>query len=76
MVRERTRRHADPKPKSIWDKPRIKRILAQPVGSPIELTREEALAIVREGAGSMPHLPDGAVYTREARKFSSRLIER
>ena len=29
------------------DTPRMKQILAQPVGTPVELTREEALAILQ-----------------------------
>jgi hypothetical protein len=54
MVREkRARRHAKG---SIWDTPRIQKMLAEPVGAPIELTREEALAIVRG------HLESGASY--------------
>jgi hypothetical protein len=69
MVREkRGRQQASPQASgSIWDTPRIKKILAEPVGTPIELTREEAMAIARDSAGSMPYLPDGADYVNKVR---------
>ena len=49
MVREqRSRRpHAKPKTESIYDSPRIKKMLAEPFGAPIDLTREEARAIIQ-----------------------------
>lgn len=49
MVRERRARRPLPKPgpKSIYDTPRIKKMLGEPFGAPIDLTREEALAIVQ-----------------------------
>jgi len=49
MVRERRGRRPHPKLKteSIYDSPRIKKMLAEPFGSPIDLTREEALAIIQ-----------------------------
>jgi hypothetical protein len=59
MVRERRaakpeteRRSRKREPGSIWDTPRLKEILAEPVGAPIELTREEALAIIEEHLAS------------------------
>ncbi len=49
MVRERRGRRPQPKPvpKSIYDTPRIKKMLAEPFGAPIDLTREEALDIIQ-----------------------------
>jgi hypothetical protein len=56
MVRER--RTARPKAEkarrtrakagSIWETPHLKEILSQPVGTSMELTRDEALAIVKD----------------------------
>jgi hypothetical protein len=65
MVRETSRSRA--KAGSIWETPRIKKMLAEPAGTPMDLTREEALAIVRDSAGSMPYLPDGREYVRKVR---------
>jgi hypothetical protein len=54
MVRERRARRTKPEPKhranagSIWGTPHLKEILSQPVGTPMELTKEEATAILRE----------------------------
>lgn len=56
MVREQRARRPQPtrKPKqptpagSIWETPRMREILSQPVGTPIDFTRDEALAIVRD----------------------------
>jgi len=31
---------------SIWETPHLKQILSEPVGTPMELTREEAMAIL------------------------------
>jgi hypothetical protein len=65
MVREkRGQRRSET---SIWETPRIKKMLAQPVGTPMDLTREEALAIVSDSAGSMPDLPEGKDYVRRVR---------
>jgi len=48
MVRERRARRPQPEPKdtSILDTPRLKKILSQPIGTPIELTRDEAMAVI------------------------------
>lgn len=49
MVRERRGRrpHPETKTESIYDSPRIKKMLAEPFGAPMDLTREEALAIIQ-----------------------------
>ena len=75
MVRERRGRRPDPKPnqkrkpkaESIYDSPRIKKMLAEPFGSPIDLTREEALAIVQH------HLDNPRPY--DAKEADRRLRE-
>jgi hypothetical protein len=45
---------------SIWDTPKFKRLLSQPIGSPIDLTKEEADEIIRLAAGRRPDLPSGS----------------
>lgn len=49
MVREKRARrpHPETKTASIYDSPRIKKMLAEPFGAPMDLTREEALAIIQ-----------------------------
>jgi hypothetical protein len=44
---------------------KLNAILAEPVGSPVQLTREEAIAIVQAGIGGRPDLPRGAEYVRQ-----------
>jgi hypothetical protein len=51
--------------------PQILEILQQPVGTPVNLTREQALAIVRAGIGGRPDLPSGKEYVRRVRKAGS-----
>lgn len=48
---------------------KVKRILDEPVGTPIQLTREEAIAIVEAGRGGRPDLPSGADYVRRMGKI-------
>jgi len=61
MVRERRGRrpHPKPGPESVYDTPRIKKMLREPFGAPIDLTREEALAIVQY------HLDNPRPYDKE-----------
>jgi hypothetical protein len=75
MVREKkARRHAKG---SIWDTPRIKKILAEPVGAPIDLTPEEALAIARASFGrGKGRWPDGAEYVKQVRSVWRGLLKR
>jgi hypothetical protein len=47
---------------------KVKRILAEPVGTPIQLTREEAIAIVEAGRGGRRDLPSGEEYVRKVSK--------
>jgi hypothetical protein len=65
------------KPGSIWDTPHIKEILAQPVGSPMDLTPEEARAIIREGPLETPRpMRDGAKEVRKIRRWSGAILVR
>jgi len=61
---------------SIWNKPNIKVMLEEPLGSPVSLTREEALAIVRESFGKRPDLPPGDEYVRLVRPVWAGLLRR
>ena len=61
---------------SVWDRPNIKAMLREPVGSPVSLTREEALAIARESFGKHPELPPGDEYVRLVRPVWAGLLKR
>jgi hypothetical protein len=61
---------------SIWDKPRIKAMLEEPIGAPVSLTHEEALAIAREAFGKRPDLPPGEEYVRSLRPIWKGLLKR
>ena len=43
---------------------KLHQILSEPVGTPISLTREEAIAISEAGMGGRPDLPCGRDYVR------------
>lgn len=47
---------------NIWDTPKLQQMLEQPVGSPVELTEEEAAEIVRLAFGRRPDLEPGTVW--------------
>jgi len=51
----------------IWETPEVKRMLAQPFGAPVKLTREQAVEIVKNSFGSRPDLPEGREYVRDIR---------
>jgi hypothetical protein len=60
----------DIEPRSLADRlPRgkLRKLLDDPVGSPVPLTREEAIAIVNAGIGGRPDLPSGKEYVRRVR---------
>ena len=61
---------------SVWDRPNIKAMLREPVGSPVSLTDEEAEAIAREAFGKRPDLPPGEEYVRQVRKVWAGLLKR
>jgi len=51
-------------------------MLEEPLGSPVSLSREEALAIVRESFGKRPDLPPGDEYVRLIRPIWAGLLRR
>ena len=51
-------------------------LLDEPVGSPLPLTREQAIEIVRAGIGARPDLPTGKEYVRSVRKLWRGLVQR
>jgi len=62
---------------NIWDTDKLKALLAQPVGSPVDLTIEEANEITRLAAGRRPDLPPGKDFVKEVRELLGHsLIER
>jgi len=52
---------------TVWDSPRLRNLLAQPLGAPVELTDEEAEEIVRLAAGRRPDLTPGKDYVEDVR---------
>ena len=48
---------------------KLRKILTEPVGAPIELSREEAIAIVEAGIGAWPDLPSGEEYVRQVSRM-------
>jgi len=61
---------------SVWELPKFKALLKQPVGAPLELTREESLAIAKEAFASRPDLPPGDEYARQIRPIWAGLVRR
>ena len=64
--------NAKEKPKHLIDlveDESLKEVLRQPVGTPVKLTREQALAVVRAGMGGRPDLPPGDEYVRKVSKI-------
>ena len=61
---------------SVWELPKFKAMLEQPLGTPVELTREEAIAIAREAFGKRPDLPPGQEYVRRLRPIWRGLIKK
>ncbi len=53
---------------NIWESDKLRKLLEEPIGSPISLTREEAREIVLLAAGRRPDLPAGKAYVRETRE--------
>lgn len=60
------------KPKRLRDSlgsKKLRDLLDQPVGSPLPITREEAIEIVKAGIGGRPDLPSGKEYVRRVRRM-------
>ena len=55
---------------------KVSRLLKEPVGAPIRLTREEAIAIIEAGRGTRRDLPTGAEYVRSVKKIWRWLLPR
>lgn len=51
----------------IWDTPKLRKALMEPIGAPISLTIEEAMEIARRAFGSNPRLPSGKEYVSKTR---------
>jgi hypothetical protein len=56
-------------PPTVWESPKLRKLLADPLGSPIELTPEEADEIVRLAAGRRPDLPKSKEFLDEVREL-------
>jgi len=75
MVREKRGRRAERR--SIWETPRIKKMLAEPFGTPVELTKDEAIAIARDAFGKgKGRWPDGAEYVKRIRPIWRGLLKK
>lgn len=60
----------------IWGQPEIRKMVGQPLGSPVSLTREQAVAILKAGLPKDPNLPSGEAFTQQARRKMGRSIAR
>jgi len=58
------------------DDPEIKEMLRQPLGTPVKLTREQAIKIVQAGIGGRPDLPPGDEYVRRVSRIWKGFIPR
>ena len=54
---------------NVWDKPKIRKLMGEPVGAPIELTMEEADEIIRLAFGRRADLPAGKELVKEVREL-------
>jgi hypothetical protein len=62
---------------NVWDRPKFRKLVAEPLGAPVELTAEEADEIVRLAFGRRPDLPTGKDWTKEVRELLGHsMIER
>ena len=74
MVREKTR-SSRRKTGSIWDTPKLRAMRKEPVGAPVDLTKEEALAVAKEAFGKRPDLPSGEEYVRRLKPIWRGLLK-
>ena len=56
--------------------PDIAHMLAEPVGTPIKLSREQAAAVVEAGIGADPSLGSGRDFVRRVRSIWGGLLAR
>ncbi len=59
---------------NIWDSDKLRKLLEEPIGSPISLTKEEAREIVLLAAGRRPDLPTGKEFAQETRELLGHAI--
>lgn len=63
--------------KTVWDADKLQSMLMQPVGMPVDLTREEAEEIVRLAFGRRPDLESGKSFVESVREILGHsLLER
>lgn len=61
----------------VWNKPKLVEMLKQPLGSPVELSEEEAIEIIHMAAGRRRDLPPGEEFVREVRpSIGHSIVER
>lgn len=59
---------------SVWQTKKLLQLLSQPMGSPVDLTRAEAIEIVKEAFGRRPDLPEPEEFKVEVRELLGRSI--
>ena len=59
---------------NVWTRPNIAAMLDEPIGSPVVLSREDALEIARIAFGSNPGLLSGEEFVRKVRPAIGRSI--
>ncbi|MPZ50033.1 MAG: hypothetical protein GEU75_12185 [Dehalococcoidia bacterium] len=56
--------------------PELRALFDQPLGTPVSLTREQAIAIVQADIGGRPDLPSGREYVKRVAKIWGGLLPR
>ena len=74
LVREKTR-SSRRKTGSIWDTRKLRAMRKEPVGVPVDLTKEDALAVAKEAFGKRPDLPSGEEYIRRLKPIWRGLLK-
>lgn len=77
LIRKLANRKDDGADDAIWKTPRIKKLLKQPVGTPVKLTPEDARAIALASFGKgKGKWPDGATYVKQVRGIWRGLVKK
>jgi hypothetical protein len=74
MVREKRARR--PVVVSVWDRPHIRRMLDEPLGSAVKLTQDEAVAIALDSFGKGTGWPSGVEYVKRVRPIWKGLLKK
>jgi len=74
LVREKARLSRR-KSHSIWDTPKLRAMRKERIGAPVDLTKEEALAVAKEAFGKRPDLPPGDEYVRRLKPIWRGLLK-